>query len=199
MRLAICSKENLFLDSLAGFLGRRGNFTVVAKESSARALVASAKSAHAQVLIVDSEGLDAVDSQFLLGAKTFGDFIVALIGEKYVAGFDKETVDFLISRSMSGDDLVEKLQSYEDKIPSRLMVREGKRPYRRGNRLTHREFEVAELVAKGHSNRKISEVSGLREQSVKNLVSVIMRKLQCENRTQVALKLLNAEVEAPND
>jgi hypothetical protein len=26
-----------------------------------------------------------------------------------------------------------------------------------------------------------------------------MRKLQCENRTQVALKLLNAEVEQPVD
>jgi DNA-binding NarL/FixJ family response regulator len=79
------------------------------------------------------------------------------------------------------------------------MVREGKRPYRRGNRLTYREYEVAEFVSKGYSNRRISEVSGLREQSVKNLVSVIMRKLQCENRTQVALKLLNAEVEQPVD
>jgi len=34
----------------------------------------------------------------------------------------------------------------------------------------------------------------LREQSVKNLVSVVMRKLDCENRVQVALKLVNAPV-----
>jgi DNA-binding NarL/FixJ family response regulator len=39
------------------------------------------------------------------------------------------------------------------------------------------------------SNRKISQITGLREQSIKNLVSVIMRKLHCENRVQVALKL----------
>ena len=43
-------------------------------------------------------------------------------------------------------------------------------------------------------NRRISEVTALREQSVKNLVSVIMRKLNCENRVQVALKLTKGGV-----
>ncbi len=63
-----------------------------------------------------------------------------------------------------------------------------------GNDLTRREFEVAQLVSKGMSNRKISQVTGLREQSIKNLVSVIMRKLHCENRVQVALKLTRVGV-----
>jgi DNA-binding NarL/FixJ family response regulator len=39
------------------------------------------------------------------------------------------------------------------------------------------------------SNRRIAESLGIREQSVKNLVSVLMRKLHCENRVQVALQL----------
>jgi DNA-binding NarL/FixJ family response regulator len=105
----------------------------------------------------------------------------------------------MVAPNAGGDALLDALAGVQEKIPARMMVREGKRPYRRGNRLTHREYEVAEFVSKGYSNRRISEVSGLREQSVKNLVSVIMRKLQCENRTQVALKLLNAEVEQPVD
>jgi DNA-binding NarL/FixJ family response regulator len=45
------------------------------------------------------------------------------------------------------------------------------------------------------SNRRIAHVTGLREQSIKNLVSVVMRKLNCENRVQVALKLVNAQVD----
>ena len=55
------------------------------------------------------------------------------------------------------------------------------------SQLTTRENEVMLLIGKGCSNRKIADILGIQEQSVKNLVSVILRKLHCENRTQVAL------------
>lgn len=61
---------------------------------------------------------------------------------------------------------------------------------RRKANLTAREQEIAKYVAQGWSNRLIAEAVGLREQSVKNLVSVIMRKLDCENRVQVALQFI---------
>jgi DNA-binding NarL/FixJ family response regulator len=199
MRIAICFKERLLLDALAGMLERKGTYSVVARESTARALISSSKAAQAQVMLLEAAGLGAEDAQFLQGAKAFGEFVVLVVGDKLPAGFDKSIVDVMIPRDAGGDDLLDALAGVQDKLPARMMVREGKRPYRRGNRLTYREYEVAEFVSKGYSNRRISEVSGLREQSVKNLVSVIMRKLQCENRTQVALKLLNAEVEQPVD
>jgi DNA-binding NarL/FixJ family response regulator len=199
MRIAICFKERLLLDALAGMLERKGTYSVVARESTARALISSSKAAQAQVMLLEAAGLGAEDAQFLQGAKAFGEFVVIVVGDKLPAGFDKSIVDVMIPRDAGGDALLDALAGIQDKLPARMMVREGKRPYRRGNRLTYREYEVAEFVSKGYSNRRISEVSGLREQSVKNLVSVIMRKLQCENRTQVALKLLNAEVEQPVD
>jgi DNA-binding NarL/FixJ family response regulator len=199
MRIALFSKERLFLDALAGLLDRRGTFTVVVKEASARALVAGAKQAHAQVLVVDSQNLDADEVQFLLGAKAIGDFMIVMISSGNVASLPEGSVDMKLTRDSSGDELVEMLNEIAPSIPAKFSYREGKRAYGRGNALTRREYEVAEYVAKGYSNRKISEVSTLREQSVKNLVSVIMRKLQCENRTQVALKLLNAEIEVPQD
>jgi len=199
MRIAICFKERLLLDALAGMLERKGTYSVVARESTARALISSSKAAQAQVMLLEAAGLGAEDAQFLQGAKAFGEFVVIVVGDKLPAGFDKSIVDVMIPRDAGGDALLDALAGVQDKLPARMMVREGKRPYRRGNRLTYREYEVAEFVSKGYSNRRISDVSGLREQSVKNLVSVIMRKLQCENRTQVALKLLNAEVEQPVD
>jgi DNA-binding NarL/FixJ family response regulator len=180
-------------------LERKGTYSVVAKEATARALISSSKGAQAQVMLLEASGLGAEDAQFLQGAKAFGEFVVVVIGDKLPTGFDKSIVDVMVAPNAGGDALLDALAGVQEKIPARMMVREGKRPYRRGNRLTHREYEVAEFVSKGYSNRRISEVSGLREQSVKNLVSVIMRKLQCENRTQVALKLLNAEVEQPVD
>ena len=195
MRIAVFSKERLFLDALSGLLDRRGSLQVVARETTAKELVSSAKKASAQLLIVDSEKLDVDEIQFLLGARAVGDFFLAMIGEKAASS----SVDATISRSSSAEDLYESVSALSGLVPTVQVNRGGKRSYRKGNALTHREYEVAEFVAKGMSNRTISEVSDLREQSVKNLVSVIMRKLQCENRTQVALKLLNAEVELPTD
>ena len=193
MRIAVFSKERLFLDGLSGLLDRRGSLQVVARETTAKALVSSAKKASAQLLIVDSEKLDVDEVQFLLGARAVGDFFLAMIGEKN----EDSSVDATISRSSTADDLYQSVSALSSLVP--VVARDGKRSYRKGDALTRREYEVAEFVAKGMSNRSISKVSELREQSVKNLVSVIMRKLQCENRTQVALKLLNAEVELPVD
>jgi DNA-binding NarL/FixJ family response regulator len=61
-----------------------------------------------------------------------------------------------------------------------------------GFELSAREYEVACLIAKGFTNQKIAETMALKEQSVKNLVSTVIRKLHCENRVQVALRLSRA-------
>lgn len=191
MRVAISSKESLFAEAMASLLDHGGHYQVVSTETDLRVLVASAKDNRAQVFIVDSYQLDKDDLNFLLGARAFGDFGVILI----VPNAEKETfasiaVDRLIGREDSASDLFSALEDIGG-LPyiGRPYVRETRRAYGVGNELTKREHEVALLVAKGMPNRKISQLTGLREQSIKNLVSVIMRKLHCENRVQVALKL----------
>ncbi|MFI5386756.1 MAG: response regulator transcription factor, partial [Fimbriimonadales bacterium] len=61
-----------------------------------------------------------------------------------------------------------------------------------GFNLSVREYEVASLIARGHPNHRIAEATGLKEESVKNLVSTVIRKLNCENRVQVALRISRA-------
>jgi DNA-binding NarL/FixJ family response regulator len=197
MRVAICSREGLFGEALASLLDHEGHYQVVATEAEPRSLVSAAKDNRAQILIVDAFQLDKDDLQFLLGARAFGDFGVVLV----VPSHEKETfadiaVDRLIGREDSASDLFGALEDLGG-LPniSRSYVREARRTYGAGNDLTRREFEVAQLVAKGMSNRKISQLTGLREQSIKNLVSVIMRKLHCENRVQVALKLTKVGID----
>lgn len=68
-------------------------------------------------------------------------------------------------------------------------VRESLAVYGISRRLTQREREVARLVSQGLPNRQIAKVLGIQEQSVKNLLSVVMRKMNCDNRVQVALHL----------
>jgi len=192
MRVALCGKEGLFSESLASLLDHQGSFQVVASEHSPRELINAAKEYRAQVMVVDSFELDKNELQFLLGARAFGDFgIVLIVSEEERESYMEVPVDRLVSRQSGAAELFTALEELGGsvRLVSRPFVRESRRSYGNGSDLTRREFEVAQLVAKGMSNRKISQVTGLREQSIKNLVSVIMRKLHCENRVQVALKL----------
>ena len=59
------------------------------------------------------------------------------------------------------------------------------------DRLTSREFEVMTLIAKGMSNIKISETLSISDKTVKNHVSSILKKLEFQDRTQIAIYALN--------
>ena len=198
MRVALCSKEGLFGEALGSLLDHQGSFQVVATEQSPRDLINAAKEFRAQVMVVDSFELDRNELQFLLGARAFGDFgIILIVAEDEREKFVESAVDRIVSRQAGSMALFEALEELGGtvRLTSRPFVRERQRSYGNGNDLTRREYEVAQLVGKGMSNRKISQVTGLREQSIKNLVSVIMRKLHCENRVQVALKLTREGVD----
>ena len=53
--------------------------------------------------------------------------------------------------------------------------------------LTSRELEILTLVGAGSSNREISKVLGLSEQTVKNHLSIIFHKLGVPNRTHAVM------------
>ena len=61
---------------------------------------------------------------------------------------------------------------------------------RRAKDLTPREEDIVRLLVGGKANRDIAHELGIKEQSVKNLVSKIMRKYGAENRTQLVLHFL---------
>ncbi len=56
--------------------------------------------------------------------------------------------------------------------------------------LTTRETEVADLVARGLSNREIAETLFVSERTIETHVQNILRKLDCRSRTQVAAWLV---------
>ncbi|EFC79463.1 response regulator transcription factor [Parafrankia sp. EUN1f] len=53
--------------------------------------------------------------------------------------------------------------------------------------LSHRERDVIELVASGHSNQQIADTLDVTVHTVKHHVTNVMRTTQCANRTQLAL------------
>ena len=58
--------------------------------------------------------------------------------------------------------------------------------------LTTRERDVLRLLVDGHSNGEIARKLGIREQTVKDYVSVLFRKFHVRNRVALAVAAVRA-------
>jgi DNA-binding NarL/FixJ family response regulator len=107
--------------------------------------------------------------------------------------FELEVADILMSRDNGLFGLRRAFGMLSRQGALRLMpaIQRLSENGRRKLTLTRREADVVKLVALGKSNKQIADQLGLREQSIKNLVSAVMRKLNCENRVQLALHFSN--------
>lgn len=56
--------------------------------------------------------------------------------------------------------------------------------------LSHRERQVLKLLAMGNSNKRIGEILGITEATVKSHVSAILARLNAEDRTQAVISAL---------
>lgn len=196
MRIALCSREALFGEALSSLLSHEGNFDVVARESAPRSCLTAAKDLRAQLIVLCGHGLQANDIEFFMGARAYGDFGIILLGGEELFDAKDHNLDAVLASDVTSTALFKAIREVGAAFVKTPVgrLREKRQNYGSGIELTRREYEVASLVGKGFSNRRIAAVTGLREQSIKNLVSVIMRKLKCENRVQVALRLTSATV-----
>ena len=53
--------------------------------------------------------------------------------------------------------------------------------------LTHREAQILNYIADGNSNKQIAHILEISEQTIKNHVSSILRKLNANDRTHAAV------------
>lgn len=60
------------------------------------------------------------------------------------------------------------------------------------DRLSDKERQILTLIAHGASNGEIAEVLQLTERRVKNAVSIILKKLEVENRTVAVIRAMTA-------
>ncbi|MFB7089794.1 response regulator transcription factor [Streptomyces sp. NPDC056296] len=67
----------------------------------------------------------------------------------------------------------------------------------RGTTLTPRELEVLQLLAEGLSNKQVARRLVISEHGVKRLVSNILAKLNCPNRTMAVVRAMQEGLLAP--
>jgi DNA-binding CsgD family transcriptional regulator len=189
MRVSVFSRERLFGTSLGSLLAHEGQFKVVGVESNPARCISISKEGLVQVVVLDACSFHTTDGEFFLGARETGDFKLLAVGSTPNGDFDAN-----VARSALPQELFESVRSLVSRSRAApLTIRERGVQYGRRMDLTQREYDVAVLISRGYSNRRIAEDTGLSEQTVKNYASTIMRKLRCENRVQVALKLADLE------
>jgi|GraSoiStandDraft_13_1057314.scaffolds.fasta_scaffold1675432_1 two-component system, NarL family, response regulator DegU len=64
--------------------------------------------------------------------------------------------------------------------------------------LTRREYEVAELAASGYSNKQIGDRLNISEQTVKNHMHSVFRKLSLSNRVELTIRITRRTRSLPN-
>jgi DNA-binding NarL/FixJ family response regulator len=180
MRLGLVSSKQIYRDALAALLSKDARLQIVAAADSAAALFERLSGRPVDAVLVDEFTCDADEAGFLRGAQVFASFSILRIVDRQQG---ERLSDDELPKSASGKELAERLIS--------LTASPSTTPAANPMGLSRREYEIAQLLANGSSNRQISVTTGLREQSIKNMVTSIMRKLECDNRTQVALKMLS--------
>ena len=187
--LAIAIHDPLLREGLGALIEREGPINIVASAADLESCLVAARQTGASTGLIDFDDIKPADATLLPGIRALGVKVIAIAQKE---DSDPKLVDLVIARSMGKDVLIRRLR--ESLVGGRSYGR-GRSSY--GGRLTPREHDVARLIAQGLPNREIAVRLQLREQSIKNLASVVMRKLRCDNRVQVALQLSQGQVEEP--
>ena len=170
----------LNLEGLSAVLKSAGTLTIVATADSPKKLTEIVKKKTPDVVVVDSQMLRAVSGRGINGASK----VIQLADEDSYVSHTPATKG-VVRRSEGSKGLkdairrVAKGQTYA--LPEERTA---------GVRLSRREQEIAKLVGRGLTNRAIAQELALSEQSVKNLVSRVLKKTGLDNRVQLALAKL---------
>jgi predicted ATPase/DNA-binding CsgD family transcriptional regulator len=116
-----------------------------------------------------------------------------LSGYGHLAGYHDECVER--TQKALGDEAYERMVAQGARLPFKQAVayggqeKEQVRPARcpdRGPQLTRREWEIARLVAQGHSNREIAGALVIAQRTAESHVENILVKLGFTSRAQIA-------------
>ncbi len=202
-RIAILEDHALLRSSLAAILSEAG-FTVVCNCAEPEEFLRGVANEHPAVAIIDlglhgksgecpDEGLATLRElrrrDPLVSALVFSGCTLPSIVEEC---FREGAAGYLEKLTSSSTDVIEAVSALLEgrQIPAAKAITpspsrsEGPGPLAR---LSAREREVLEFVSSGLDNLKIAALLGIAERTVKAHVSALYRKLEAENRTQLAL------------
>lgn len=206
MRLIVVDDDRLVVDSLKIILGAQTQIEVVGTGANGDDAVALYAEHSPDIALLDIQmpGRDGLSAARVAVADpaarvvfltTFSDdeYIVSALklgARGYLIKTDVAAIPPALAQVMDGKRVLEG-KAIEDIDFDGTGVESGtlRRPAAFAG-LTDREFEVAELIARGLDNKEIAATAYMGEGTVRNHISSILAKMGLRNRTQIAIAYL---------
>ena len=203
MRLIVVDDDRLVVDSLKIILGAQPQIEVVGTGANGNDAVSLYAEHAPDIALLDiqmpgRDGLSAareIPSARVVFLTTFSDdeYIVSALklgARGYLIKTDVAAIPPALTQVMDGKRVLEG-KAIEDINFDGADVEAGatRRPAAFAG-LTDREFEVAELIARGLDNKEIAATAYMGEGTVRNHISSILAKMGLRNRTQIAIAYL---------
>lgn len=195
VRVVIADTQTLSLEGTAALLKEVDDIRVVGKTSTPEDMVYTVKDSHPDVLVVEGRMLSMVGHREISKLPTGDDGVKILVladpedVPRAMAVAPIETRG-LVTRDSTPGNLAHAIRTVNTgdtfELPP-IPQGEKRRGRKRTMRLSRREQDIVTLISQGLSNRDIAQKMGISEQSVKNLVSRVLKKQGFRNRVQVAL------------
>jgi DNA-binding NarL/FixJ family response regulator len=213
-RVLIVDEQPLFRLGLAAALGTDGDFAVVGEaatgeEAVERTLALGPDVVVCNVELPDTSGLEVArrlkvhrpDTPVILLSGTDDDdqlFEAARVGAAGYFGKRTEPAPLLagLRRAARGESLLAEDTMKHPAVASRVLQQFRHLPDDRRELepllvpLSAREMEILDLIAQGNTNRQIALALYLSDQTVKNHITSILRKLAVNDRTQAVVLAL---------
>lgn len=188
LRVVPADNYPLFLEGIVRSLRDHPNIAVVASYDRPSPVVAAIKDLRPDLLLMSqSLATQLRDADRHAAAELAPRPRIILVAEEHANVR-------LIAGSLRASGVLRRTDSMETFLRAMAVVASGQTwvsedlPRQKPSVLSRREREISLLVSQGLSNREIGNRLELSEQSVKNHVSRILRKLGLNNRVQVALQ-----------
>ncbi len=207
MRLIVVDDDRLVVDSLKIILGAQPQIEVVGTGANGDDAVALYAEHAPDIALLDiqmpgrdglsaaREILERTPAARVVFLTTFSDdeYIVSALklgARGYLIKTDVAAIPPALAQVMDGKRVLEG-KAIEDIDFDGTDVEAGtpRRPAAFAS-LTDREFEVAELIARGLDNKEIAAAAYMGEGTVRNHISSILAKMGLRNRTQIAIAYL---------
>jgi len=213
MRIVIIDDDTFVTTSLKTILGSEEDIEVVGFGNDGVEALALFEELQPEILLLDIQmaelsGLDAAKSILAKYPSARIVFLTTFADEEYlVRALQMGAKGYLIKQEvasiapalrtvLAGQSVLgsEVLGHIESLMSGSFEARQAEQQPRESDsvgslgKLSEREYEIVELVAKGLDNKEIAGILFISEGTVRNHISAILTKLDLKNRTQLAIR-----------